>query len=256
MKHFRFRFSILSLLAFTAVIAVGTMLCQRHLAWKEAEVRFRALIRETAWSREVSEEVRQLVIDYPSLAQEHGALEMALQTGNVELCRALLENGADPDEKGTIFVMSPLQQALITKDTEPFRLLLEFGGDKFVLDEDPQGTPTHGNTLLHLAASRNRAAHCQILLEEGLAVDATNAMGQTPLHLAVHGAHLDVVKLLLEHGASDQLDNEGRNLRDVVEWRREYNEISHLDMAPIEEMSRLLDEYFPDEAKTSQAPSP
>lgn len=250
------RFSILSLMLLTAVIAVGAMLYQRHLAWKEAEVRYRALIHETAWSREVIEEVRQLVIDYPQLAQEKGTLEWVLRSGNVELCRALLENGADPDEKGTVYVMPPLQQAIVAKQIEPFRLLLDFGADKFALDDAPKGTPTHGNTLLHLAAALNRPAHCQILLEEGLSVDATNAMGQTPLHLAIRGAHLDVIKLLLEHGTKCLPDQQGQTPREVAQRTREDFVLAHLDLEPIDEMIRLLEEHCPVAPEPTQAVQP
>lgn len=252
MKHFRFRFSILSLLAFTAVIAVGAMLYQRHLAWKDTQVRYRALIREGSRSKEVIREIKQMVIDHPQLAKERGSLEWSVLHGDADSCFVLLAKGADPEQVGNLYAMPPLHLALFRERIDHYQLLLEFGADIRSLGK----LAVEGNTLLHQAAAVNRLKECRFLLAEGLPVNAANAMGITPLRVAMYKGHIEMMKLLLEHGASDQLDNQGRTLRDVVEWRREYNEISHLDMAPIEEMTRMLDEYFPDDAKTPQAPTP
>jgi ankyrin repeat protein len=41
-----------------------------------------------------------------------------------------------------------------------------------------------------------------VLLENGAAVDATNAEGQTPLHLSAANGHVNCIKILLERGAN------------------------------------------------------
>ena len=47
----------------------------------------------------------------------------------------------------------------------------------------------------------------EFLLEKGVDLAAQNRQGQTGLHMAVIGGHLNTVKLLLRHGAPLELEN-------------------------------------------------
>ncbi len=237
MKSFRLRFSIFSLLLVTAVIAVGLMLYQRHVAWKTAEAEYQNIIAQHDPSPEMKGKVERFVQRYPQLAKRRGSLEWATIYGNLEMCRHLLELGADPNEAGgTLVPGSPIRFAVITQRADLVRLLLEYGANASNRDRP------FNNTLLHIAACQEDVELCQILLDEGISIDVTDASGQTPLHLAIRGARLNVVKFLLKQGASCKADFQGQTPRDVAQWRREEHVLAHLDAEPIDEMTRLIEE--------------
>ena len=77
---------------------------------------------------------------------------------------------------------------------------------------------THGDTLLHMAAKRNRAGLCHWLLRLGADVNRTDIRDMTPLHhAAFHGA-TDTARLLIAHGADlDARDWRGRSPLDLAE---------------------------------------
>lgn len=56
-----------------------------------------------------------------------------------------------------------------------------------------------GNTALHLAAAGGHVDAVRELLSRGARSDAENAQGLTPLHMAAEKGHADVIKLLLEN---------------------------------------------------------
>ncbi|MBA0596368.1 hypothetical protein Gohar_021305, partial [Gossypium harknessii] len=67
-----------------------------------------------------------------------------------------------------------------------------------------------GCTPLHRAASTGKSALCELLIEEGAEVDATDRAGQTPLMSAVICQNKEVALLLIRHGADvDIEDKEG-----------------------------------------------
>lgn len=60
-----------------------------------------------------------------------------------------------------------------------------------------------GNTLLHAAAAFGAVAAVQELLDATqIEVDRENENGETPLYKAFQAGHTDVIRLLLDHGAS------------------------------------------------------
>lgn len=242
MKLPRFRFSILSLLLLTAVIAVGVMLYQRHVVWKEAEAEYESLITQFDPSVEIREEVRSLLERYPVLAKKRGTMVWATAYGDLEMCETVLQQGADPNEAGSQLIRgSVLQFAILAKRTGLVRLLIEHEADLSIRDKNKGSS--FDNSLLHTAAGRGDTAMCQLLLSEGLDIDAVNAKGQTPLHLAIKYAQIEVVQLLLEHGAACTKDAQGQTPRDVAQWRREEHVLAHLDVEPIDEMIRSIEAH-------------
>ena len=55
-----------------------------------------------------------------------------------------------------------------------------------------------GETPLHLAAAAGRTLAAQRLLEHGARVDAPSQHGYTPLHMAAQHGHLATAELLLQ----------------------------------------------------------
>ncbi|MAL78234.1 MAG: hypothetical protein CMN55_03850 [Sneathiella sp.] len=77
---------------------------------------------------------------------------------------------------------------------------------------------THGQTLLHIAARRNRAGICRWLLCLGANVNRTDILDRTALHDAVRHNAADVARLLIAHGADlDAKDWQGRTPLDLAD---------------------------------------
>jgi ankyrin repeat protein len=73
-----------------------------------------------------------------------------------------------------------------------------------------------GDTMLHYAvggpADESHIAVLEYLLSKGVAPNAANFSGMTPLHMAVNKSCLEAVRLLLQHGADPSIRNaEGAN---------------------------------------------
>ena len=59
----------------------------------------------------------------------------------------------------------------------------------------------HGNAGLHMAAQDGHVEVVKVLLDHGAEVDATNDSGQTPLHRAAACGHAQTAEELLARGA-------------------------------------------------------
>jgi ankyrin repeat protein len=82
------------------------------------------------------------------------------------------------------------------------------------IDQDPallESRSGDGWTPLHLAAFFGHDDLVKALLDRGASIEArsTNAMKNTPLHAASGGRHISTIKLLLEHGANANATQEG-----------------------------------------------
>jgi ankyrin repeat protein len=82
------------------------------------------------------------------------------------------------------------------------------------IDRDPallEARSSDGWTPLHLAAFFGHDDLVKALLDRGASIEArsTNAMKNTPLHAASGGRHLSTIRLLLEDGANANATQEG-----------------------------------------------
>ncbi len=154
-----------------------------------------------------------------------------------ELMRILVDAGADPngaftrpayDGRGPVS-MTPLQAAVVNRQTEAVRAILEMGtspdetygytntpivfvainqGDKSIvelfldhgLDLDIVD-PDLGETALHLAARHKIPDIAYMLVERGADVNARSLKGETPFDYARETPNSHLLRLLLENGA-------------------------------------------------------
>lgn len=120
-------------------------------------------------------------------------LYVAAGRGSVPIARMLLEAGADINAKSQNG--PPLFSAAASGNTDVFEFLIQHGAD-------PTLKNRHGESVLH-AALRNRrpSAMVDALIEKGVDLNAAGKDGDTALHVAASGGHLDVVEKLVRHGA-------------------------------------------------------
>jgi len=123
------------------------------------------------------------------------ALMVAVNADNIRGARLLLEGNANPniyDNNGS----SPLMKTIsLGKNPDMVELLVEFGAD--VNAKSPDGTP-----VLMAYPYRDRIAVYKELIAHEADLNITNAEGQTPLIKAVLEGNLEMVKILMEHGAN------------------------------------------------------
>jgi len=126
--------------------------------------------------------------------------------------RALLARGANPDvrDEGR---RTPLHQAVLGNSVGLCGLLIESGAEVNARDRQ-------GMTPLHFAAQEHAPEIARILVGKGADVNARDEDGASVLWRAVAAARGrdEIVRLLLEHGARDDLANfEGVTPRELAE---------------------------------------
>jgi ankyrin repeat protein len=121
------------------------------------------------------------------------------QQDGVRVAQLLLDRGADVNTRRKDH-QTPLHVASYFGNVEIVRLLLEHGAD---LESNAVGH--YGEKPLHSLSygkSREEGVHvAQLLLERGADVNTRRSDHWTPLHLASHWRKLDLVRLLIHHGA-------------------------------------------------------
>ena len=123
------------------------------------------------------------------------------QQGSVELLQQLLdsEESVDLDFRGEPSGVTAVMVAVKARQPSVLRLLLERGADANLRTRGAQ------LTALHLAASLGALEEGRLLLQLGAAeVNAASELGQTPLLMALLKGHADMVRLLVDAGASTE----------------------------------------------------
>jgi ankyrin repeat protein len=122
---------------------------------------------------------------------EHKLVASA-KSGNVNLCRLFLEQGAKPKGVGN-GELPPLFYAVQLDHTEMVSLLFNKGAK----------IPKHGNgekSELHIAAKKGNIAIAQMLIENGADVNAINGNTEwAPVHEAAAGGKIEMCQFLVEN---------------------------------------------------------
>lgn len=158
---------------------------------------------------------------------EKRRLFKAIRMGDADQVRSLLER-LDPDARTFFQGHTPLMVAVIYKRAALVRILLDAGcrvGARNRL----------GVTVLDLAASGGDTALGEMLLASGADVNEADGDRWSPLHHAAFWGKTDFVKLLLRHGARNEVIATGKTPRQLAEGAR------HTDTVHVfEEISAYL----------------
>lgn len=130
------------------------------------------------------------------------ALLRAVERGDVEVVRLLLDAGADPDLKSGGY--TPLGRAALLGHGQVAERLLKAGANPDLKSSD-------GNTPLTAAASMNRVGVIQALLASDADPTLYNRLGRTPLSIAALEGFDELVRLMISAGIDVNMRDENGN---------------------------------------------
>jgi ankyrin repeat protein len=198
----------------TAVI-VGATECARQLLDARAGISIRGPYSETAATiaaKQGHTAVLELLLAHDSQATLAATcnglplLTVAVLSGQIATARLLLERGADVHAVNALTQTAPLQNTALYWCTsnrggaELTQLLLQHGAAVNSTNRD-------GDTPLVRAAISGDIGSARALVSAGADVCAVCTNGMTCLHAAAKRGHLELLQLLLEHGAAAVIDN-------------------------------------------------
>lgn len=129
------------------------------------------------------------------------AVHVAAAMNSCSVLRKLVNhrNAVNINARAGAAARTPLHEATDRASHEAMRILLSAGAQCDVRQSDTGWAP------LVLAARRNDAVACKMLLDAGASVDLRSLTGWTALHAAIHVAAIDAVLALLDAGADANL---------------------------------------------------
>ncbi len=126
----------------------------------------------------------------------------AVNSGNMEFVRAMLQAGADVNAKDNN-EWSVLHQAAFKGNLELAQLLIDHHADANAVDQD-------GKQPLLYAVYENHENVAQMLLDHGANVNQVSDLGVAPLHVASWQGAEETMLSLLDHGADvNVMDHDG-----------------------------------------------
>ena len=202
--------------AFSGMLEIARVLLDHGADINAENKRGRTPLHQVAQGKYNSEEhgvgvARLLVergVDVHTQDKDHDtALHLAAVSGRLEIAKLLIDHGANTtaeNENGELPLHLLSRGQYVSQENSTsivqFKLLLECGIDANAPDR-------HQNTPLHSASSLGRLEIVRVLLDHGAKPGLRNDQAQTPLHLVSLISYwfqddgLGVAKLLLEHGS-------------------------------------------------------
>ncbi len=110
----------------------------------------------------------------------------AVEVGDVDLARSLLESGADPDSP-RVLTLTPLMRAALRDDVEMVALLIASGAD--IGATDPSG-----QTAVHVAAQRDAVEALATLVAAGADLHAVSKNGMNVMQYAAAWGSIEVMR--------------------------------------------------------------
>ena len=132
----------------------------------------------------------------------YSALHIAAKNGHVAAMKILLAEGALIDQVGHMG-RTPLLLTALSGRTVPFQVLLDHGAS--IDDRDAEN-----HNIVHCAMFTPDLLVLQQVLavaEDTSMLDAQNLDGDTPLHLSLFRDLEDHTRLMIEHGAKEDIEN-------------------------------------------------
>ncbi|MEM7114872.1 MAG: ankyrin repeat domain-containing protein [Chloroflexota bacterium] len=142
------------------------------------------------------------------------ALNEALKEDNIETVEELIAFGIDLNQADNPAGLTPILIATLRDNVEMVTLLLEAGADITISDNS-------ASNVLHHAASNNQLEIAKLLLaEEKIDLEARREQWEfTPLLNAAFDGHVEMVELLVEHGADiEGVDAWGDTPLNAASW--------------------------------------
>jgi len=145
-----------------------------------------------------------------SIGEEITPLIAAVKHGDIAMIKFLLEHGADPnlpwkyednDPIAPISLAANFMNLSGTQVADIVKVLLDHGAHVNAIDPKSHWTP-----LMHIAL-RNRPEAVEVLLHAGADINAKDAEGETALMKVTSDGLVNIVELLLKHGANTSLTN-------------------------------------------------
>ena len=135
------------------------------------------------------------------------ALHRAVWKGDVEVQWLLMEHGADANAKNN-FGRTPLDIAQKNQNSEVLQALLGQDASSesvYIAQELKELAPGNEPYSLHVAVKNGELETVDRLLKQGTDINRINDDGLTPLQIAAKASHLEIVRLLLKHGAQTDM---------------------------------------------------
>ncbi len=145
----------------------------------------------------------------------------AIVCGKKDIVETLLSNNpADLINRYSNDGFTPLSLAGFFNQTEIAKTLLKLGADPNI----PAANPSKVNAL-HSAVAKENYELCELLIENGVNVNALQMQNVTALHSAVHRGNLELVKLLVKNGASYSLKMDNGDTAIDIAKKEEHKDI-------------------------------